>query len=210
MSQYCAHEASCRCHIYMPRSGNSFVRTGNERFTTTLKLMNTWTTLLYSANNCKIIGSEIRTLRAFKDSDSTFGARVRKTVGTRSCCIPELLGLKGLKAPCSTAVFVLCPEWHEDCNRFTPDRKAVICTVSIAYRLHAGFQVSKPTPVNMPDSTRKRFGYGQLWPLRPACSQNRTTSISAPFLQRRHGSYCAATCLSKSLCVNYSEKQSPL
>ena len=24
----------------------------------------------------------------------------------------------------------------------------------------------------MPDSIRKRFGYGQLWPLRPACSQN--------------------------------------
>ena len=25
----------------------------------------------------------------------------------------------------------------------------------------------------MPDPIRKRFGYGQLWPLRPACSQNR-------------------------------------
>ena len=24
----------------------------------------------------------------------------------------------------------------------------------------------------MPDPIRKRFGYGQLWPLRPACSQN--------------------------------------
>ena len=57
-------------------------------------------------------------------------------------------------------------------------------------------------PVNMPDPIRKRFGYGQLWPLRPACSQNlgRTvklcrirlpTSVSAPFFQRRHGSYCA-------------------
>ena len=30
--------------------------------------------------------------------------------------------------------------------------------------------------VNMPDPIRKRFGYGQLWPLRPACSQNRTGS----------------------------------
>ena len=29
------------------------------------------------------------------------------------------------------------------------------------------------SPVNMPDPIRKRFGYGQLWPLRPACSQNR-------------------------------------
>ena len=25
----------------------------------------------------------------------------------------------------------------------------------------------------MPDPIRKRFGYGQLWPMRPACSQNR-------------------------------------
>ena len=31
-------------------------------------------------------------------------------------------------------------------------------------------------PVNMPDPIRKRFGYGQLWPLRPACSQNRAGS----------------------------------
>ena len=28
-------------------------------------------------------------------------------------------------------------------------------------------------PVNMPDPIRKRFGYSQLRPLRPACSQNR-------------------------------------
>ena len=28
----------------------------------------------------------------------------------------------------------------------------------------------------MPDPIRKRFGYGQLWPLRPACSQTRTGS----------------------------------
>ena len=31
-------------------------------------------------------------------------------------------------------------------------------------------------PENMPDPIRKRFGYGQLWPLRPACSQNRPWS----------------------------------
>ena len=41
----------------------------------------------------------------------------------------------------------------------------------------------------------------QLWPLRPACSQNRAgscicrirlpSSFSVPFFQRRHGSYCA-------------------
>ena len=32
------------------------------------------------------------------------------------------------------------------------------------------------TPVNMPDPIRKRFCYGQLWLLRPACSQNRARS----------------------------------
>ena len=42
------------------------------------------------------MGSEIRTLRAFKDSDCTFGARVRKTAEARCCCIPELLALKWL------------------------------------------------------------------------------------------------------------------
>ena len=44
------------------------------------------------------IGSEIRKLRAFKDSDCTFGARVGKIAGARSCCIPELLALKGLNS----------------------------------------------------------------------------------------------------------------
>ena len=34
----------------------------------------------------------------------------------------------------------------------------------------------RTNPVNMPDRIRKRFGYGQLWPLRPACSQNRPGS----------------------------------
>ena len=54
--------------------------------------------------------------------------------------------------------------------------------------------------INMPDPIRKRFGYGQLWPLRPACSQNRAGSYMpdptscirfSSFFQRRHGSYCA-------------------
>ena len=31
-------------------------------------------------------------------------------------------------------------------------------------------------PVNMPDPIRKRFGYGQLWPPRPARSQKRARS----------------------------------
>ena len=32
--------------------------------------------------------------------------------------------------------------------------------------------------VNMMDPIRKRFGYGQLWPLRPVCSQNRAGSYN--------------------------------
>ena len=56
----------------------------------------------------------------------------------------------------------------------------------------------------MLDPIRKRFGYGQLWPLRPACSQNQArigtdricrirlpASVLIPFFQKRHGSYCA-------------------
>ena len=57
----------------------------------------------------------------------------------------------------------------------------------------------------MPDPTRKRFGYGQLWPLRPACNHNLSglyiiillcrirlrAPFSVPFFQRRHRSYCA-------------------
>ena len=41
--------------------------------------------LLYSAKNGKRIGSEIRKLRVFKDSDCTFGARVSKTVKGSAC-----------------------------------------------------------------------------------------------------------------------------
>ena len=33
-------------------------------------------------------------------------------------------------------------------------------------------------PVNMPDPIRKGFGYGRLWPLRPAYSQNRAGSYT--------------------------------
>ena len=44
----------------------------------------------------KELVSEIRKLRAFKNRDYTFGARVRKKAGARSCCIPELLALKPL------------------------------------------------------------------------------------------------------------------
>ena len=51
----------------------------------------------------------------------------------------------------------------------------------------------------MPDPIWKRFGYGQLWPLRPVCSQNRAGSYICQIrlsasdlgLGLRPGSYCA-------------------
>ena len=43
---------------------------------------------------------------------------------------------------------------------------------SIAFR-HLRPNSERINPVNMPDPIRKCFGYGQLWSLRPACSQNR-------------------------------------
>ena len=42
---------------------------------------------------------------------------------------------------------------------------------NIAPAIHQG-----TLPADMPDPIRKRSGYGQLWPLRPACSQNRAGS----------------------------------
>ena len=47
-------------------------------------------------NIAKELVSEIGKLRAFKNRDYTFGARIRKKAGVRSCCIPELLALKEL------------------------------------------------------------------------------------------------------------------
>ena len=46
-------------------------------------------------------------LRAFEYSDCTFGARVRKTAGARSCRIPEL---KGLKLSTRRACMLTLPE----------------------------------------------------------------------------------------------------
>ena len=68
--------------------------------------------------------------------------------------------------------------------------------------------VSDNNPVNMLDPLRKRFGYGQLWPLRPVMAITASVqpesgrihsiyrirlpaSVSAPIFQRRNGSYCA-------------------
>ena len=41
-------------------------------------------------------------------------------------------------------------------------------------------------PVNMPDPIRKHFGYGQLQPLQPACSQNRPRSCMPDPTSRIH------------------------
>ena len=38
------------------------------------------------------------------------------------------------------------------------------------------FLFTDEDPVNMADQIRKHFGYSQLWPLWPACSQNRAVS----------------------------------
>ena len=56
----------------------------------------------------------------------------------------------------------------------------------------AGFSCLSPGnmssvyPVDMPDPIRKRFGYGQLWPLRPACGQNRAGSYMPYPTSRNH------------------------
>ena len=80
----------------MPKSVDDFSRLGNERRTTTLNLLAENVNLIF-VKHCKIFGSDIRKLWAFRDSDCTLGASVRKTAGARSCCIPELLAMKGLK-----------------------------------------------------------------------------------------------------------------
>ena len=41
-----------------------------------------------------------------------------------------------------------------------------VCALSVGDVL-----LSTAYPVNMPDPIRKHFGYGQLWPVRPACRQ---------------------------------------
>ena len=57
--------------------------------------METWTILLYSAKHYQRICSEKRKAQAFKDSDCTFGARVRKQLAPRAAAFS--LALKGLK-----------------------------------------------------------------------------------------------------------------
>ena len=98
VSQYCAHQASRWCRIHVAKSGDYFVKMGNEWSTTTLNWMQTWTIKFFFIlqENCKRIGRELWKLRVFRDCYCTFGARVRKTAGARNWCISELLVLKGL------------------------------------------------------------------------------------------------------------------
>ena len=51
----------------------------------------------------------------------------------------------------------------------------VICSVFLRV-LRAIGKITAIFPVNMPDPIQKCLGYGQLWPFRPVCSQNRAGS----------------------------------
>ena len=97
MSQHCAQQASHWCHIYLPKSGDSFVK---KMVMKEVQPHLHWWKLepfyFILQKKSKKIGSAVRKLQAFKDSDCMFCARVRKTSGTRNCCVPELLALKGL------------------------------------------------------------------------------------------------------------------
>ena len=119
VSQYCSHHASLWCLIYVPKSGFCCVRISSERSATTLKWSKLEPFYFILQEHCESIGSEITKLRAFRDSDCTFGARVRKTAGTRSCCccIPELLALKGLKISGICHPDEWSPLWPERQNR---------------------------------------------------------------------------------------------
>jgi len=77
--------------LYSKTDGSLFWEEGKAIFCT-----RHFTLLENKIKSSKRTGSEIKKLRAFKDSDCTFGARVRKTDGARSYCIPELLALKWL------------------------------------------------------------------------------------------------------------------
>ena len=35
VSQYCAHQASCQCGVYVPKAGYDFVQIGNKKYNNT-------------------------------------------------------------------------------------------------------------------------------------------------------------------------------
>ena len=48
--------------------------------------------------------------------------------------------------------------------------------LSTKYKQYISIYICEESPVNMPDPIQKCFGYGQLWPLQPMCSQNQAGS----------------------------------
>ena len=128
-TQYCVHQASHRCHIYVSKSGGCFVRRGNETWkkyeTLICRKLQPFDFILQKKKKKQknwFRNKEVKKKRlwAFKDSDCMFGARVRKTAGARSCCIPELLAIKGLSCLWIVYSVLMCvgtcvlPKWNKN------------------------------------------------------------------------------------------------
>ena len=58
------------------------------------------------------------------------------------------------------------------CSKYMKSCQQSISNISIYIYIY----MCEENPVNMPDPIRKCFGYGQLWPLQPTCSQNQAGS----------------------------------
>ena len=117
MSQYCPHEASCRCDIYVPKSGDYFVRMGNERPTKTLKSLteNLWTIFLFWKRKWKKkkkpknwFRKLIRNLRAFKDCDCIRLVPVRKNSWRQELLHSRTAGAERVNVLPSLSLCVVC------------------------------------------------------------------------------------------------------
>ena len=62
----------------------------------------------------------------------------------------------------------------------------------------------------MPDPTQKRFVYGQLWPLRPACSHDRAGSYLPDLTSRIRYSSVFVFVLKKAWIMLYKSDQDPI
>ena len=101
----------------------------------------------------------------------------------------------------------MLPQFHINFSRFHFDNNGswdwLICTqrwhsLPVLYAPplwdHAWQVYAYAIPVNMPDPIQKRFGYSQRVArirLDCICQIQPLASFSVPFLQRRHGPYCA-------------------
>ena len=94
LSQYCAHQVSRRCHIYVPKSADYFVRIVNEGSITLDENVNHFTLFLGKSER---IGYKIRKVRTFKDSDCTFGTRVRKNSCRQEMLYSRTAGVERVK-----------------------------------------------------------------------------------------------------------------